>query len=683
MDQRKCIDKKDLIVKKYVVFFLIIILCFLCGCRKSDKVSTEKEYIMSVKDMQIILPLSQDGQFLFENDRCIFHSISNTERYELTYYSKKMFDDSAPEPIGLSVMGEGFIADYLKTYLYILRECTDGFELISYDTSGNLRNSLFFTDSNLTKYPCSFAVCEDESFAILCEDEILLFSPDGQFVQKINDSKYTYKTIVEYSNGCIYVKASKKNDLGCPNCFLVIDDSSYTYKEISLFNNIEAITAYNNYIYFISEKIIYSMDLNDYSVKELLNFMDERGDFVNLYNVIEVNENIVIIKNSASGNIFRENIFSRINHEENNEVIKLTFYKPKEISNNYNIDDIVESFNEENSDICIEIKEYDRDINYILTADNPPDLIVNYESRINELSKAGYLSDLSLFLEKSEYLKKEDFIDGLIDKIEYNDGLYGIPRYIGIRTLGGAENKLGKENGWTVNEFLDWLISRPESLRNSWMQKEDILKICLEGSVSEYKDYDYASLLQKVNEVKTYPNDGVVFDTNADIITTTCEAFTSIPSLDSNAGGKFVFKGYPSSDGKPRYTVTYVAVGMFENCEYKEEAYKFIEYYVTYRYGERERLYSTKKLFSWAQNISGTINLSNDLLTSNPVYMSEDQLNRPLKALPFISVLSEEESEIIDIIVNESSLYFSGDKSLEDTAEIIQRRVGLYIAEHE
>ena len=120
---------------------------------------------------------------------------------------------------------------------------------------------------------------------------------------------------------------------------------------------------------------------------------------------------------------------------------------------------------------------------------------------------------------------------------------------------------------------------------------------------------------------------------------------------------------------------------MLKTCENKEEAYRFIEYFVTWRYGSDMQFYSTKELFNWAREASGTLNLSKDWQPEKRVYMTEEQLDRPVKTLPYLTVLSDSDEEIIDIIVVESSPYFNGDKSLEETSDVIKQRISILLEE--
>ena len=83
----------------------------------------------------------------------------------------------------------------------------------------------------------------------------------------------------------------------------------------------------------------------------------------------------------------------------------------------YSIAEIINSFNEDNPDIHVELKEYKKDINYVLSSNDRPDLIVYDAKDRNSLAKSEQLLDLSKMLSDSQNLSEGDFIDGLIEDI--------------------------------------------------------------------------------------------------------------------------------------------------------------------------------------------------------------------------------------------------------------------------
>lgn len=677
-------------MKKLLIVFLIISLCAVCGCNKKTEVDSKagKEYEMSVKDMQIVYPVSVEGNFLLADNLCIFHFSFFSDEYLVEYYSKSLNDDSEPVKLGIQLPDEGFISDCYKDGIHILREVKEVFFLSSYDMKGNLIGEKAIADSGLDRCPNSIGVYDDGSFLISNTDALVLYNADGGLMNILHSDKYSFKSVIRCEgNNTAYIFAGSKGEKNPRNLLLKFDSSTTDYTEIELPMAADAMTSFKDDIYFASENMIYKVDKEENIAEPIFDFSDEGITYSNLCNVFEWDDRFVLLKENSSGSasrIFKTVVFSPTSEKGMpDKSVNLTLYDPDALLDRYSIAEIINSFNEDNPDIHVELKKYKKDINYVLSSNDRPDLIVYDAKDRNALAKSEQLLDLSKMLSDSQNLSEGDFIDGLIEDIQYNGCLFGLPRNIGIKTLGGVEDKLGEESGWTVDQFLDCLTDRPEILEKSWMQKEDLLRICLEGTLHDYDDHDYSKLLEKINRVTTYPFDFSTPVHEADISTIIFEAFNAIPEFDKQYGKRFVLKGFPSSTGEPRYILDYNAIGMLKTCENKEEAYRFIEYFVTWRYGSDMQFYSTKELFNWAREASGTLDLSKDWQLEKRVYMTEEQLDRPVKTLPYLTVLSDSDEEIIDIIVEESSPYFNGDKSLEETADVIKQRVSILLEERE
>ena len=105
-------------MKKLLFLLITIMMCFQCGCGEKDIGESEAgmKYDIAFRDMQIVYPLSTDGEFLFNNDQFLFRSLSYTDGSMISYYSKKLTDDSEPKELGISISAETFISECLNNY---------------------------------------------------------------------------------------------------------------------------------------------------------------------------------------------------------------------------------------------------------------------------------------------------------------------------------------------------------------------------------------------------------------------------------------------------------------------------------------------------------------------------------------------------------------------------------------
>ena len=69
--------------------------------------------------------------------------------------------------------------------------------------------------------------------------------------------------------------------------------------------------------------------------------------------------------------------------------------------------------------------------------------------------------------------------------------------------------------------------------------------------------------------------------------------------------------------------------------------------------------------------------INNDLATPGPV--TEKQLEKLMTFLLSVNRCYYENEEIMDIVSEETGAFFAGDKTAEETANVIQNRVQLYL----
>ena len=62
--------------------------------------------------------------------------------------------------------------------------------------------------------------------------------------------------------------------------------------------------------------------------------------------------------------------------------------------------------------------------------------------------------------------------------------------------------------------------------------------------------------------------------------------------------------------------------------------------------------------------------------------MSQQELDKFTKLLTESDTVSDSNEDIMKIINDEASGYFSGTKSLDETVSLIQNRVNIYMSEH-
>lgn len=89
--------------------------------------------------------------------------------------------------------------------------------------------------------------------------------------------------------------------------------------------------------------------------------------------------------------------------------------------------------------------------------------------------------------------------------------------------------------------------------------------------------------------------------------------------------------------------------------------------------------------YATMQNASVYLPISQSYLDSQEAWLNEmystEIVNQAISLVEEATTVTEDYSPIPYIVVEEAQAYFSGDKSAEDVAKIIQSRISIYLSE--
>ena len=90
--------------------------------------------------------------------------------------------------------------------------------------------------------------------------------------------------------------------------------------------------------------------------------------------------------------------------------------------------------------------------------------------------------------------------------------------------------------------------------------------------------------------------------------------------------------------------------------------------------------YFDGRIQGWSGNadLSRMFNMSDGILRD----VTAEDLQNVKALIEGARAMPDPKGDIMTIILEEAAMYFSGDKSLEETAQVIQNRVGVYVAEN-
>ncbi len=353
-------------------------------------------------------------------------------------------------------------------------------------------------------------------------------------------------------------------------------------------------------------------------------------------------------------------------------------------------------------------EEVQTKVQLMLGSSQAPDLVdLNYIDRWEEYAEKGVFADLTPYLEGS-WVREEDYLPSVWACGTVGGRQIFIPSSFGFMMLYGSEEYLGADMGWTLEEALELGRSHkdiPLYPDGSW----GTMFLFLEVGMEEFIDFDrkecdfeqelFYDLLRYTAELEAaeFDNEGdYYFSMVEDGRTLTDLAlFSEIDDyllyqsvlLGESADKRIqlALKGFPSKDGRPvgsGSTVGSLRCAICGSSANKEGAWQFIEYVLGE--ADRERL---SGFSARTDRLKEQISQRNtEYLSSNWEYLEPRELTGEdveglLSLINQLKFESYRDEVILRIIEEEVQAYYSGQKSEEEVARIVQNRVQLYLEE--
>jgi ABC-type glycerol-3-phosphate transport system substrate-binding protein len=355
--------------------------------------------------------------------------------------------------------------------------------------------------------------------------------------------------------------------------------------------------------------------------------------------------------------------------------------------------DAISQFNQTSTDYRVEVVTYpsNEELNLKLLTGDAPDLIDwNYTAWLDDTpskalyAKHGYLADLEPYLDQDPELSMDDFIPSIMDLAKSRTGgLYAMPLNFYFVTMIADKEYVGDRTSWTVSEMLDIAKTLPDDLELwSYTSSQGALESFLESSIDRYvseidgtcdfenqefydlltlcRDYFPAEITESYDEPDTilhgYGSAGSVSEFMSE----------GLSDPDRTA------IGYPGTDGSVT-VVFYEEMSICALGSQTEGAWQFLRTLIGYdfqssRFGfQPVRQDAFQELLDWYVT-------DVDALTQEQAQTVRDLVYNATNLRHF-------DSAAIPIVLEEADAFFSGDKSAEETARIIQNRVEIYLGE--
>lgn len=397
-------------------------------------------------------------------------------------------------------------------------------------------------------------------------------------------------------------------------------------------------------------------------------------------------------------------------------------------------------FNKNNPEYEIELTSYEdyasngyndaiTKLNNDMIAGKLPDIIVlNSSMPIDSYISKGLLADLYEFMDNDETINRSDYVEGVFKAYETNGKLYELISNFNISTLVGKSSMVGDTSGWTVDEFIEFVDANPDkSIMGDEISRSEffstMVNVCSENFIDRdtgecrFNSDDFIKLMEfstrfpkEIDYEQLYSDDNYwneqqsAYREGRTLLNSFyLNRFSDIRELEQGAFGEpITFKGFPGAAGNGAVFNAYTEIAITSKASNPEGAWNFVKYFLSDEYQDQ---FTTKDSYQFPIKKSSLEKLA-ESAKERPYWEDEDgkkeyydntywngseSINIGVntdednqRVMDFINStenISRNDEQVSNIINEEASAFFDGQKSSKEVAEIIQNRVSNYLAE--
>lgn len=461
-------------------------------------------------------------------------------------------------------------------------------------------------------------------------------------------------------------------------------------------------------------------------------YVNLSGDYVEHVTLLEDNM-LFVIALDPSDNSYKQIMVETKPGDEVPERQTITLGIVR-VSNPDSLQKTINEFNKLNPELQVEIQVFKNqdELNMVLLKKEGPDLLEMNRASRDVLANKGVLEDMSPYLSDSTAVRKEDLLPSVLRTCYYQGELLFIIPDFAIHVLAAAEEGVGRNYGWSPEDVLDFAERNPDipvldsTSYNRWFLLADLLRADMDSYIEWeerkcYFDSDrFISLLERVNKLKV--DEFAPTRHDVDGIALTRERFLNKEYLLMNTPlsrmedyvymkealeGNGSIIGYPVQDRSPHFLMNCEYIfGMNSASKNKESAWLFLEYLLSKEYQSRyieERpsgfpvrkdIFEEMLLYSlldrYPPDIHTHVSDFNTFTFTETDYFPEvtgedKEAIRYIVDNSYLDLVGYGGNggtvNYMDIIAEEVSAFFAGDKTAKEAADIIQSRIMIYINE--
>jgi len=400
----------------------------------------------------------------------------------------------------------------------------------------------------------------------------------------------------------------------------------------------------------------------------------------------------------------------------------------------WNLRNQIINFNKRNDTYRIVVQDYSEyateedymagltKLNTEIISGRVPDMLYTANLPIASYGARGLLEDLWPWIDDDPEISREDLMTNVLEAMESDGKLYYLTSTFSIRTAIGRTNVVGDTPGWTLSELQAALntLQPGATVFTDTMTKSNMFYNLLSMNVNRFIDWETGScsfdsqeFIDLLKFAAGFADDTVWDDYDWDnyesdyvrmmqgkqlLYQVYLSDFYSLASPSYGLGLGMTAIGYPTDSGNGAAFQVNDGIAVSSRCAHKDVVWSFVRQTLLpsdnndyYYYG----FSINRETFEKAAQTAMTVQYDDDgnKISSYGYWDEEKQEYVEMDAMPqeiYDKLMELYEGthtvvtynqEIFDLINDEAATFFAGQRSAEETARMLQSRVGLYIAE--
>ena len=338
--------------------------------------------------------------------------------------------------------------------------------------------------------------------------------------------------------------------------------------------------------------------------------------------------------------------------------------------------------------------------NLELAAGNAPDMIQISGFDQYTLADKKALEDMGAWLDNDEELSRGDYIESVLNACTVDDTLVAVPLEFIIYSVMGKKSELGSQAGWTIDDIYSYMQENSDALLGAYYVRQYIIRRVFMYDMDEFIDWEAGScdfsqenfkklleiMMRHIDDTEDYLsyNDGNNMISDMVVFT-----FENMQERTIEYGDDWVVKGYPTKSGEACHQMDIIsAYSILTTSKHKEGAWEFIKFSL--------KNYTPSMFPSDKARLQKLIDdeLAHEGQEKNKQffydgqgyyyhYSTQEEIDYVLELIDNAYACKSYYDDIVKIINEETPAYFAKIRNADETAEIIQGRVQLYLDEQD